>query len=96
MKVKSTRGIIGVAAIMFILAGSFLVGIKEAQAVDKQTATTKSYVEIKCDPCDYNIDYGDTYHPDKKNGVDEGVVKLECDPCDYNIDYGETEQPMKK
>jgi hypothetical protein len=96
MNVTLTIRITGVAAIMFILAGSVHGEIKEPQAVDVQTTMTKSYVGIKCDPCDYNIDYGDTDHPEEMGGVDEGFVKLECDPCDYDIDYGKTGRPMKK
>jgi len=70
--------------------------ITESSAIDEQRTIAKAYAEIKCDPCDYNIDYGDTNNLGEKSGVDEGFVKLECDPCDYNIDYGDTYHPAEK
>jgi hypothetical protein len=83
------------------MTGKLVVGtnsglVKGPSDIDEQKTIAKAYAEIKCDPCDYNIDYGDTYHPTGKGGVDEGFVKLECDPCDYNIDYGETYNPTEK
>ena len=69
---------------------------KAPKPTAEQKAMEKTYVEVKCDPCDYNIDYGDTYHPGEKAGIDEGTVQLKCDPCDYNIDYGETYSPAEK
>lgn len=79
---------LGTAVILLFSAGS-VYGTETGRTVaDEQVMTAKSYVEVKCDPCDYNIDYGDTVRPAEKEGVDEGAVKLECDPCDYNVDYG--------
>jgi heme/copper-type cytochrome/quinol oxidase subunit 2 len=83
------------------MVGKLVVGTAKevttgSSVIDEQKTIAKAYAEIKCDPCDYNIDYGDTYHPAKKGGVDEGFVKLECDPCDYNIDYGDTYHPTEK
>jgi hypothetical protein len=63
---------------------------------EEQVTIIKSFAEVKCDPCDYNIDYGHAYNLTEKGGVDEGVAKLECDPCDYNIDYGEAGKNNKK
>jgi hypothetical protein len=96
MKYKVTIGLIGMVAIMFLFTGIVNGAIMEPSATDEQKGIAKAYVQIKCDPCDYNIDYGDTYRPTEKGGVDEGSVKLECDPCDYNIDYGDTYQPVEK
>jgi hypothetical protein len=96
MRNKVTIGLIAMVAIMFLFTGIVNGVTMEQSAVDEQTATAKAYVEIKCDPCDYNIDYGDTDHLTEKGGVDEGSVKLECDPCDYNIDYGDTDHPIEK
>jgi len=79
---------------MMLLFTGTVYGGETGSSADLQTA--KAYVEVKCDPCDYNIDYGDTYYPAEKEGVDEGVVKLECDPCDYNIDYGDIYHPIEK
>ena len=87
---------VGILAILLLFTGTVNALEWWPFAIDKDIETAKEYVEVKCDPCDYNIDYGDTDHPAEKGGLDEGIVKLECDPCDYNIDYGETEQPMKK
>ena len=81
----------GMVVIMLLFTGTVHAGEMQPFASDEQIAIAKSYVEIKCDPCDYNIDYGDTFYPaeKEKEGVDEGVVQLECDPCDYEIDYGD-------
>ena len=57
-------------------------------AVDKDIAIKKGSVKFKCDPCDYNIDYGNQDSPAAKGKVDEGFIEIKCDPCDYNIDYG--------
>ncbi len=97
MKYKVTIGLIGMVATMFIFAGIVNGMAMEPSELLEQKAIAKEYVEIKCDPCDYNIDYGDTNYPTiEKGGIDEGSVKLECDPCDYNIDYGETYHPIEK
>jgi hypothetical protein len=95
MKYKVTIGV-GMMVIMLLFTGTVNGVEMGASAIDKQVSIAKSYVEIKCDPCDYNIDYGDTFYPAEKSGVDEGTVKLECDPCDYNIDYGDTYPPIGK
>jgi hypothetical protein len=87
---------IGMVVVMLLFTGNVNGAEMGPSAVDEQIAIAKSYVEIKCDPCDYNIDYGDTYHLGEKEGVDEGVVKLECDPCDYDIDYGDTYHSIEK
>ncbi len=92
MRYKTAIGV-GMAGIMLLFTGT-VQGTEMISSANEQTA--KVYVEIKCDPCDYNIDYGDTYHPGEKEGVDEGAVKLECDPCDYNIDYGDRYHPVEK
>lgn len=96
MRDKLTIGLMGMVAILFLFTGIVNGVTEEESAIDEQKVMAKAYVEIKCDPCDYNVDYGDTYHPAEKGGEDEGYVKLECDPCDYNIDYGETYHPIKK
>jgi Zn finger protein HypA/HybF involved in hydrogenase expression len=90
MKYKVTIGIVMVVMMMLLTGAVNKIEMGPA-SYDEQITMTKSYVEIKCDPCDYNIDYGDTDHLAEKAGVDEGVAKLKCDPCDYNIDYGDTE-----
>ena len=95
MKYTSIIGV-GIVGMSLIFTGAVYGGDMGPSAIDEQKVMTKSYVEIKCDPCDYNIDYGDTYHLTDKGGVDEGTVKLECDPCDYNIDYGDKYQPVEK
>ena len=48
----------------------------------------KNTVKFKCDPCDYNIDYGIMNKSEGKGTVEKGYIEIECDPCDYNIDYG--------
>jgi hypothetical protein len=96
MKYKVTIGLIGMVAMVFLLMAISNGVTMEQSAVEEQKKIAKAYVEMKCDPCDYNIDYGDTNHPTEKGGMDEGSVKLECDPCDYNIDYGDTYQPIEK
>jgi len=88
MKYKVTIGIV-MLVMMMLLTGAVNKTEMGPPSFDEKTAVEKSYVEIKCDPCDYNIDYGDTHHPAEKAGIDEGVAKLKCDPCDYNIDYGD-------
>jgi len=79
---------VGILAILLLFTGTVNALEWWPFAIDKDIETAKEYVEVKCDPCDYNIDYGNTYYPAEKAGLDEGVVKLECDPCDYNIDHG--------
>jgi hypothetical protein len=81
---------------MLMFTGTVNEGLKDPSTTHEYIAIAKSYVEIECDPCDYNIDYGNTYYLDEKEGVNEGSVKLECDPCDYNIDYGDTYHTIKK
>jgi hypothetical protein len=66
MKYTVTIGLIGVAAIMLLFTGTVSGVRMEPSAIDEQKAISKAYVEVKCDPCDYNIDYGDTYHPIEK------------------------------
>jgi hypothetical protein len=83
-------------AIMLLFAGTVKGVEMGSSAIDEKIAIAKEYIEIKCDPCDYNIDYGDTNSPAEKGGVDEGIVKLECDPCDYNIDHGKTYHTIEK
>ena len=95
MKYTSIIGV-GIVGMSLIFTGVVYGGDMGPSAIDGQKVIAKSYVEIKCDPCDYNIDYGDTLLPAEKGGVDEGSVKLECDPCDYNIDYGDTYHPIEK
>ena len=86
---------IGMVIIILLFTGIVYGVAMMPSAIDEHKA--KEYVEIKCDPCDYNIDYGDTNYPTiEKGGIDEGSVKLECDPCDYNIDYGDTYHPIEK
>lgn len=86
---------LGMAVILLFFAGS-VYGTETARtAADEQMMTAKSYVEVKCDPCDYNIDYGDTFHHGEKGGIDEGIVELACDPCDYDADYGVTARKNK-
>ncbi len=93
MKHKVTIGAV-LMALILLFTGT-VYGIEMGpSAIDEQTA--KSDIKIKCDPCDYNIDYGNTLNPSEKGGIDEGFVKLECDPCDYNIDYGDTHTPEGK
>ena len=87
---------IGMMIILLLLTGSVYGVAMGPSAIDEPNVIAKEYAEVKCDPCDYNIDYGDTFHPAEKGGVDEGTVKLECDPCDYNIDYGDTYPPIGK
>ena len=96
MKHKVLRELLGIAALLFLFAGIAHGATMELTAAEEQRAAEITYVEAKCDPCDYNIDYGDTDHPAEKGGADEGYVKLECDPCDYNIDYGDTYQQHEK
>jgi hypothetical protein len=86
---------VGMVVTMMLFTGS-VNAVEMGPSAIEQIAIEKEYVEVKCDPCDYNIDYGDTFHPAEKGGVDEGVVKLECDPCDYNIDHGNTHHPTEK
>jgi len=88
MKCTVTIGI-GMVALLLLFAGTVHAVEMWPFAIDKDVEIAKDYIEVKCDPCDYNIDYGDTDHPAEKSGLDEGIVKLECDPCDYNIDYGD-------
>ena len=87
---------IGMVLVMLLLTASVYGVAMGPTVIEEQNIIAKQYVEAKCDPCDYNIDYGDTLHPEEKGGVDEGTVKLECDPCDYNIDYGDKYQPIEK
>ncbi len=87
MKHKITIGVV-LLSILLLFAGTVMGTEKGPSAIDEKIAMEKIYVEMKCDPCDYNIDYGDTMYPGEKGGVDEGMAKLDCDPCDYNIDYG--------
>jgi hypothetical protein len=95
MKYKVTIGV-GMMVIMLLFTGTVNGVEMGPAAIDSQIAIAKSYVEIKCDPCDYNIDYGDTNYLAGKGGVDEGTVKFKCDPCDYNVDYGDTYRPIEK
>jgi hypothetical protein len=81
MTYKTSIGI-AMVAMLLLFTGSVFGVEMEPSAVAEQKVIAKSYVEMKCDPCDYNIDYGNTINPDEKGGVDEGIVKLECDPCD--------------
>ena len=93
---KLTIGVIVMMALTLLFA-AIAAGVQMGPStMDEEKIMAQAVVEMKCDPCDYNIDYGDTLHPDEKGGVDEGTVKLECDPCDYNIDYGLTTPPVKK
>lgn len=94
MKYKVTIGIVMVV-MMILLTGAVNKVEMGPPTFNEKIVISESYAEVKCDPCDYNIDYGDTYHPEKA-GIDEGIVKLKCDPCDYNIDYGETDHPFEK
>jgi len=87
---------IGIGTALVMLFPMIAWGGEAVRSADnEQMAAATSYVEIKCDPCDYNIDYGDIEHLGRRMGVDEGAAKLECDTCDYNIDYG-TSHPDKK
>lgn len=96
MKSMVNIGILVIAAIMFLFAGTVNGERMGQTAIHEQKAIEKVYVEFKCDPCDYNIDYGDPYPPVKRVRFDEGSVKLECDPCDYNVDHGERYRPTEK
>ncbi len=96
MKTKLMIEVAGVIALIFVFAGTVHGVAMGPSALEEKERTAQSYMEVKCDPCDYNIDYGDREHPAKKGGVDEGVVLLECDPCDYNVDYGASEKPTGK
>jgi hypothetical protein len=62
--------------------------VKADDSIMAKGAVEKSAVKFKCDPCDYNIDYGSQSSPAAKGKVDEGFIEIKCDPCDYNIDYG--------
>ncbi len=87
---------VGLLVMMLLLTGTISGVELGPPAGHEQKAMVETYAEIKCDPCDYNIDYGDTYLPGEKGGVDEGTVKLKCDPCDYNLDFGDTYLPTDK
>ncbi|UCD35780.1 MAG: hypothetical protein JSU90_02810 [Nitrospiraceae bacterium] len=96
MKYIKAIGLIAVMAVLFSFPGTGNGVTMGPSSGDEQGAAAKTYVEVKCDPCDYNIDYGASDHRDEKGGVDEGAVKLDCDPCDYNIDYGGKDRPAEK
>ncbi|UCH46309.1 MAG: hypothetical protein JSV11_06310 [Nitrospiraceae bacterium] len=81
---------VGMMVMLMLFTGSVNAVEMWPFTINEKIEVEKEYAETKCDPCDYNIDYGDTFHPGEKAGIDEGIVKLECDPCDYNADYGET------
>lgn len=96
MKYDKAIGLIAVVAVLFSFtatANGVTIGPSSGQ---EEGALAKTYVEVKCDPCDYNVDYGSIEHRAEKEGVDEGSVKLQCDPCDYNVDYGGRDHPAEK
>ena len=68
---------------------------KAPNSPDAKGAVKQSVVRFKCDPCDYNIDYGSQDSPDARGIVDEGFIEIKCDPCDYNIDYGSQDRSAK-
>jgi len=79
----------GLVVMMLFAAGAVYGGEPAGSDGDEETAVTQSFIEVKCDPCDYNLDYGSVSQPSEESRIDEGTVKLACDPCDYNIDYGD-------
>jgi predicted nucleic-acid-binding Zn-ribbon protein len=96
MTAKLTIWGIGIMAIVFIFTGSVTGEILMPSEIDVQIVQEKETVQIKCDPCDYNIDYGNWDHPGEKSPVEKEFVHFECDPCDYDADYGEIYQPAEK
>ena len=73
MRDTITIGLIGMAVILMLLPG-IAQGIMTGPSVlDEQKTTEKTYVEVKCDPCDYNIDFGDTSAPAAKGGPVSGA-----------------------
>jgi hypothetical protein len=87
---KLIIGIIVTMAVTVILS-EYIRGEDTAKG-----AAEKSVVKFKCDPCDYNIDYGSEVSPAAKGKVDEGFIEIKCDPCDYNVDYGSQVNPAAK
>jgi hypothetical protein len=88
--------LIGMIAVVLIFPGVVTGEKMWTPAVYEQMAQEKEHVKFKCDPCDYNIDYGSEYYPTEKVPFEEGFVKFECDPCDYNVDYGGEYLPIDK
>jgi hypothetical protein len=66
MRYKSTIWLIGIMAVVLIFTGIVTGETMWPSAVDEQRAQTQEFVKIKCDPCDYNVDYGGEYLPIKK------------------------------
>ena len=89
---KLIIGIIVTMAVTVILSA----WVKGEDTITAKGAVEKSVVKFKCDPCDYNIDYGSKDSPAAKGKVDEGFIEIKCDPCDYNVDYGSKDSPAAK
>jgi hypothetical protein len=84
---KTSKLIIGIIVTMAatLISSDYVRG---GDTITAKGAVEQSVVKFKCDPCDYNIDYGSQDSPAAKGKVDEGFIEIKCDPCDYNIDYG--------
>jgi hypothetical protein len=90
----TSKLIIGLLVTMTVTV--FVSEYVRGDTITAKGTVEKSVVKFKCDPCDYNIDYGSKDSPAAKGKVDEGFIEIKCDPCDYNIDYGSKDSPTSK
>ncbi|KPK02193.1 MAG: hypothetical protein AMK71_03125 [Nitrospira bacterium SG8_35_4] len=95
MKTKLTIGLTGMIAVVVLFMGIAAGEKVQPATVDEQIGQTKEFVTFECDPCDYNLDYGQEDDAGKEDTLREGLVKVECDPCDYNTDFGKTDAAEK-
>ena len=91
----TSKLIIGILVTMTVTV-IFSKYVRGEDTITAKGAVKKSVVKFKCDPCDYNIDYGTKDSSTAKGKVDEGFIEIKCDPCDYNVDYGSNDSPAAK